>query len=126
MTGQTGRADGRRSAGEPRAANARLASRSGQCVPGRASPVNSVLALVAVCFLTACRAESAPGAEEQVAVSCDESAARAVVERMGQQLRQVSLLADDSIVRRQIREAYAPLLASAWVLTRCPAGPPGL
>jgi hypothetical protein len=68
------------------------------CARGDLPPVDTVLANAAV---------------------CDTAGARAVVERFGERLRDVSLLAPDSAVARQIREAYAPHvtpgLLAVWV-----------
>jgi hypothetical protein len=59
--------------------------------------------------------------------SCDSTEVRAVVERFGQRMKQISLLAPDSIVVREIRQAYAPLvtpaLLEAWISK--PAHAPG-
>jgi hypothetical protein len=44
------------------------------------------------------------------AQSCDAAAAREAVARFGARLRDVSLLAADSVVARAIREAYGPLV----------------
>ena len=87
---------------------------------------------VAVCGLaTACDERApAPRVSDSVATAerpCDAPAARAVVERLGERLQQVSLQAPDSVARREIRAAYAPLVTSellaAW--TAEPSRAPG-
>jgi hypothetical protein len=53
------------------------------------------------------------------AAACDSSAARAVVERFGERLRDVALLGPDTAVARAMREAYGPFVTSrlldGWV-----------
>lgn len=69
----------------------------------------------------ACAGEPPPPVDTALvnAAVCDTADARAVVERFGERLRDVSLLAPDSTVRDQIRQAYAPYvtrgLLDAWV-----------
>jgi hypothetical protein len=76
------------------------------------------LAATAVAFATSCD-EGAPAAHTDAARSCDSPEVRAVVERLGQRMKQVSLQAPDSIVVREIRRTYAPLvtpsLLEAWI-----------
>ena len=84
------------------------------------------LALVLVVFAGAgagCNAPpregsaSPPAAEAEGA--CEAPEVRQAVERLGGRLKEVSLLAPDSVVARTIREAYAPLvtadLLAAWL-----------
>ena len=60
------------------------------------------------------------------AASCDTDA-RDVVERFGRRMREVSLLAPDTVVRRELRDAYGALasdsLLRAW--ESAPANAPG-
>ena len=69
----------------------------------------------------ACAGEPPPPVDTALANAavCDTADARAVVERFGERLRDVSLLAPDSAVTDQIRQAYAPYvtpgLLAAWV-----------
>jgi len=81
------------------------------------------IALAAAAVLAACAGrESAPArdtARADASRACDVAGAREVVERFGERLRDVSLLAPDSDVTSQIREAYAPFvtasLVDAWI-----------
>ena len=70
------------------------------------------------------RSETAP---TETAPSCDTPDVRQVVERFGERLKQVPLLAPDSIVVREIREVYGslvtPSLLDTWIAE--PAGAPG-
>src|SRR5262245_59941086 len=80
--------------------------------------------VIALSGLAGCERKPAP--EPREAINCAEPAARTVVEQFGQQLKQVSLTAPDSLVRQQVRESYAPFVTSAlldsWVAqpTRAP------
>ena len=80
----------------------------------------------ALLALAACR-EARPPADSAGAQGPCGSEARAVVQRLGEQMRRVSLLAPDSIAAREIADAYGPLvtpeLLHAWQAT--PAGAPG-
>lgn len=82
--------------------------------------------LAAAAVVAACERRAADERGATTAV-CDEAAARTVVERLGERLRQVSLLAPDSIVVGEIRRAYeslvTPELLAAW--TQNPARAPG-
>jgi hypothetical protein len=84
------------------------------------------LIAAAAAFATSC-GERAPAAHTDAARSCDSPDVREVVERLGQRMKQVSLLAPDSIVVREIQQAYAPLvtpdLLEAWISE--PARAPG-
>lgn len=95
-------------------------------------PHASRLLLLTLAVLgTACTERpSTPTAETQSTAAepaCEDPEARAVVERLGGSLKQVSLLAPDSVVVRTMREVYAPLvtpdLLAAWVSE--PARAPG-
>lgn len=85
--------------------------------------------LIAACALAACGGGDAPPADETpgTAVACDDPAVLSVVEVLGRSMREVSLLAPDSIVEAEMREAYAPLvtpeLLEAWIAD--PASAPG-
>lgn len=93
--------------------------------------LNRVFACAAVVLVAACSThESEQSAETppaDAAPSCTDASVRTVVERFGERLRDVSLLAPDSVVRRAIREAYAPFvtpsLLDTW--TTHPARAPG-
>jgi hypothetical protein len=82
-------------------------------------PILATFALAAAC--------EQRGPERRAAIVCDEPAARTAVEQLGERLRQVSLLAPDSIVVGEIRRAYEPLvtpeLLAAW--TSNPSRAPG-
>jgi len=84
--------------------------------------------LLAGCALAAiaCR-ESPRNAETNAAVARCGPEARRAVDRLGARMRLVSLLAPDSIVRRELLDAYAPLvtadLLDAW--QRSPSTAPG-
>ncbi|HEX6054071.1 MAG TPA: hypothetical protein VFZ21_32595 [Gemmatimonadaceae bacterium] len=78
--------------------------------------------LVAFAAVTvACAGEPPPPIDTTLvsAAVCDTAGARAVVEQFGDHLRDVSLLAPDSVVRDRIREAYAPYvtqgLLELWI-----------
>jgi hypothetical protein len=66
-------------------------------------------------------------AADTTAAQCDEVAARDVVGRLGQRLKDVPLLAPDTILRAAMREAYEPLVTPAlldeWLAN--PADAPG-
>jgi hypothetical protein len=80
----------------------------------------------AVAVMTAC-GEREPALRAVAEPSCEAPGARHVVERLGDRMKRVSLQAPDSVVRRQIREAYAPLvtpdLLETWMAN--PARAPG-
>lgn len=89
------------------------------------------LFLVASALVTACtEREVEPPSEEATRAEtedfCDASGVREVVERLGTRLKEVPLLAPDSIVVKAIRGAYAPFvtvdLLQAWIAepTRAP------
>ncbi|MGH7540083.1 MAG: hypothetical protein ACRELC_03695 [Gemmatimonadota bacterium] len=93
----------------------------------RHSKLSCALLLAATGLVPAC----SEGASERPAAgnerSCDAPGAREVVERFGERLKQVSLLAPDRIVVQEIRDAYAPFvtptLLDAWIAE--PSGAPG-
>jgi hypothetical protein len=70
---------------------------------------------------------AASDAASTATAACDTAAARHLAERLGESLKRVSLLAPDSLVRRAMDSAYAPLvtpaLLDAW--TADPAHAPG-
>jgi len=92
--------------------------------------VNPRHALLLCLALSGCT-ERAPTpsaeAEREAAPACEAPAARRVVEQLGERLKDVPLLAPDSLAVRAIREAYAPLvtadLLEAW--TAEPSRAPG-
>lgn len=69
--------------------------------------------------------DGAPGTE--IGQACDAEGVREVVDQLGARLNRVSLLAADSIVRREIRREYTPLvtgeLLESWISD--PASAPG-
>jgi hypothetical protein len=78
--------------------------------------------------MTACRErEPAPALRAVAESSCEGPGATHVVERLGERMKHVSLQAADSVIVRQIREAYAPLvtpdLLETWIGN--PAHAPG-
>jgi hypothetical protein len=83
--------------------------------------------LLAAGALAACRAEPVPEAGAEAQPPCHEPALRELVERFGGQLKTVSLLAHDTVTRREIRDAYAslvsPALLDSWISD--PARAPG-
>jgi hypothetical protein len=90
------------------------------------------LLLAVATFVGACteRAPAPPGERGSTASaehSCEVPEVRQVVERLGERLKEVPLLAPDSALVRAIREAYAPLVTSdllaAW--TAEPSRAPG-
>lgn len=88
--------------------------------------VSLSILLAAAALGAACDQRAADERAATTAV-CDESAARTVVERLGERLQQVSLLAPDSIVVTELRRAYeslvTPELLGAWM--RNPSRAPG-
>lgn len=84
------------------------------------------LIVVAGCALVACN-ERAPESRTATPASCDAPEVRQVVERFGERLQRVSLLAADSVVVRAMRDAYAsfvtPELLGTW--TSNPGRAPG-
>ncbi len=105
-----------------------------QTLPVSDAPVAPVMrrALAIAATLSAsfaCAGEPPPPVDTALANAavCDTADARAVVERFGERLGDVSLLAPDSAVRDQIRQAYAPYvtpgLLDAW--TARPDSAPG-
>lgn len=88
-------------------------------------------ALLLVVLASGCGDDAAPGDSgapaEVAAASCDTSAARSLATRLGERMRGVSLLAPDSTVRAEMREAYgdlaAPALLERW--SSNPASAPG-
>jgi hypothetical protein len=86
-------------------------------------PFARSLTIVAAGLIAACTArDSAPATDTgqiNAAAACDTAGARAAVERFGERLRDVSLLAPDTSVKRQIRETYSPYvtagLLEVWV-----------
>jgi hypothetical protein len=85
-----------------------------------------LLVVVAGTLALSCR-ERGREPRTQAEPSCDAPGAREIVERLGERLKRVSLRAADSILVREIREAYAPLvtpdLLDRWITE--PAGAPG-
>lgn len=77
-----------------------------------------LLPVLAAGALAACGGPEPPPRSE-AAPSCEDAGAARVVERLGERMKEVSLLASDTVVVREIREAYAPLvtpeLLAAWV-----------
>lgn len=77
-----------------------------------------VLSFIVTCLVMSACAETEPQPERDVATVCDESAARTIAEGLGRRMREVSLLAPDSIVDRELREAYdelvTPELLQTW------------
>jgi hypothetical protein len=73
------------------------------------------------------RAGSPPRTKSASARSCEATGVRDVVRLLGERMQRVSLLAPDSVVARELREAYSPLvtpgLLDAWVAD--PASAPG-
>lgn len=85
-------------------------------------------ALVLLTSLTGCSGETGQaGGDTAATADCFDPGVRQTVERFGERLRQVSLLAPDSLVRSEIQSAYAefvtPELLSSW--TADPASAPG-
>ncbi|MDQ4079683.1 MAG: hypothetical protein M3125_02920 [Gemmatimonadota bacterium] len=84
------------------------------------------LIVVAGCVLVVSCGERAPESRA-TPPSCDVPEVRQVVERFGERLQRVSLLAADSVVIREMRDAYAPFvtpeLLSTW--TSNPRRAPG-
>jgi hypothetical protein len=71
-------------------------------------------AVVTLCVLAAACGDREPLPQrnaEQPRDACDDAAARVVVERFGERMKDVSLLAPDSLVRLEMRAAYGPLVA---------------
>lgn len=83
------------------------------------------LRLVGCVLVLACSDRTAARSSQTGA--CDSPGAREVVERLGERMKEVPLLASDSVVVREIRRAYAPLvtpeLLARW--TNDPASAPG-
>ena len=77
-----------------------------------------VLILCAAAILTGC-ADRAPAPRAETPPACDNPAASQVVEALGRRMKNVSLLAPDTLVARQLRAAYAtlvtPALLEQWV-----------
>lgn len=71
--------------------------------------------------------EPAPAPSAQETASCDAATARSLAERLGSRLNDVSVLAPDSIVERELRAAYAdlvtPELLESWIAN--PESAPG-
>ena len=88
--------------------------------------VSLVLIAAAAIVVSSCEGR-APVPRTVTSESCDAPGVRQVVERLGQHMKQVSLQAPDSLVAREIRQAYAPLvtpaLLEAWTSepTRAPS-----
>lgn len=77
--------------------------------------------------IAACGDKQSRNAPDSATAAACGAGARAVVEQLGQRMREVSTLAPDSIVRRDIAKAYGSLvtpdLLSAW--QKAPATAPG-
>lgn len=90
---------------------------------------NPGVVVAAVLLMSACgEGEPPPGARADAgADACADPALRATVERMGERLADVSLLAPDSVLAGSLREAYGalvtPELLAAW--TADPRSAPG-
>lgn len=71
-----------------------------------------ILTLAVLSAFAGCGERTRVQQEESTAgaVACDSSAARVTVEQFGNRLKQVSLLAPDTAVVRQIRDAYGDLV----------------
>ncbi len=97
----------------------------------RATPIHNLRRCLVEIFtagaLTTACSESEPALRAAAEPSCEAAGARQLVERLGERMKRVSLQAPDSVVVRQIREAYAPLvtpdLLAAWIAD--PARAPG-
>lgn len=82
-----------------------------------------VVLVLAACADGGTRNADAPAQDDPVpAVTCGEDEVRALVATFGQRLRQVSVLAPDSIVEREMRTAYGTL-ATQELLNRWIAAP---
>ena len=83
--------------------------------------------VAAGCALVVSCDERAPASRTATPPSCDIPEVRQVVERFGERLQRVSLLAPDSVVVREMRDAYAPFvtpdLLATW--TSNPRSAPG-
>jgi hypothetical protein len=83
--------------------------------------------VIAGCALVISCRERAPQSRTATFATCDSAEARRVVERFGGRLQRVSLLAPDSVVTRELRDAYASLVApellDTW--TTNPSSAPG-
>lgn len=89
--------------------------------------------VIVLCVVaTACGEQEAPAdrasqGPDAAAAACDEAAARGVVEQLGARMKDVSLLAPDTILGREMRRAYGeivtPQLLDLWL--RDPAAAPG-
>jgi hypothetical protein len=66
--------------------------------------------IVAGCVLVVSCDERAPDARSRASASCEAPEVRQIVERFGERLQRVSLLAPDSVVVREMRDAYAPFV----------------
>lgn len=78
----------------------------------------SFLPAILIVLVAGCT-ERAPATNVQAEVSCDDSGVRAVVERLGERMKDVPLLAPDSILVGEIRDAYTELvtpdLLESWI-----------
>lgn len=75
------------------------------------------LIVVAGCvFVVSCDGR-APGSRTATPASCDRPEVRQVVQRFGERLQRVSLLAPDSVVVREMRDAYAPFVTAELLTT---------
>jgi hypothetical protein len=64
-----------------------------------------------LCVLAAACGDREPQRNaEQSPDACDDAGARAVVERLGERMKDISLLGPDSVVRLEIRDAYGQLV----------------
>lgn len=84
----------------------------------------SALAIVALAALPGACTERAPAPSTDMGAerACDPVAARAVAERFGERLKDVPLLAPDTVAAREIRARYAPLVTPE-LLERWAASP---
>jgi hypothetical protein len=89
--------------------------------------ITCLLMIAAAAVVATSCDERKPAPRAESARSCDAPGVRAVVEQLGERMKRVSLLAPDSVLAREIRQAYAPLvtpdLLAAWIAE--PARAPG-
>ena len=64
--------------------------------------------LIVFAGLAGCERKQTPDASE--AVNCSDPRAKAIAEQLGRQLKQVSLTAPDSLIRKELRDSYGPFV----------------